>query len=66
MSARGKGRVVALTVPGTVCCIAVALAFDSYSFVIGNWSLQDSWNNNIIIPLLLAPGFFSLLLIKLR
>ena len=66
MSAQGKGRVVVLTVLGTLCCIAVALVFDSYNFETGHWSLQESWKNNIIIPLLLAPGFFSLLLIKLR
>lgn len=66
MSARGKGRVVAFATLGTLCCILVSLVFDSFSFETGQWSLSDRWVNNIIIPLLLAPGFFTFLLVKLR
>ncbi len=66
LSAGGKGRVVVFTILGTLCCIAVALAFDSYSFETGAWALKDRWMNNIVIPLILAPGFFAFLLAKLR
>ena len=66
LSAMGKGRVVAFTVLGTLFCVIVALGFDSYSFETGEWTLKDRWMNNIVIPLILAPGFFAFLLTKLR
>jgi diguanylate cyclase len=65
-SARGWPRVYVLTFVGTLICVAVAFAIDSYSFETGSWHLSDNWFNNIIIPLVLAPPFFFFLLFKLR
>lgn len=62
-SAKGRSRVVALTILGTLICIVAAYAIDSYS-------AEDGWQlggiNNLIIPLVLAPPFFYFLLSKLR
>jgi diguanylate cyclase len=66
LSAEGRPRVIVFTVLGTLCCIAVALIFDSYSFEEGRWRWGSDPVNNIIIPLLLAPPFFFYLLSKLR
>ena len=66
LSSKGWARVVVLTILGTLCCIAVAFVFDSYSFEEGRWRLGASPRNNVIIPLLLAPPFFFFLLAKLR
>lgn len=66
LSAKSSGRVVVLTLLGTLCCIAVALAFDSYSFQQGDWHWGDNPANDVIIPLILAPAFFFLLLSKMR
>jgi diguanylate cyclase (GGDEF)-like protein len=65
-SAKSWTRVIGLTVVGTVCCIAFALAFDSYSFEEGMWRWGARPQNNVIIPLLIAPPFFFYLLSKLR
>ncbi len=64
-SARGRARVYALTVLGTVFCIAVAFVFDSYSLSDG-WRWGSDPLNNLVIPLLVAPPFFFLLLSKMR
>lgn len=66
LSAVGWGRVVVLSILGTLCCIAVAFAIDSYSFETGTWRWGTQPFNNLIIPLLLAPPFFSYLLAKQR
>jgi len=66
LSALGRARVYLLTVLGTLLCIAVAIALDGYSFEDGTWSFGARWYNNIIIPLVLAPPLFYLLLSKLR
>ena len=58
-------KVYLLTALGTLVCIAIAMAIDSYSFEAG-WALEERWINNIIIPLVLAPPFFYLLLSKQR
>jgi diguanylate cyclase (GGDEF)-like protein len=63
-SAEKWPRVIILTVLGTLCCIAVAFAVDSFSFEHG-WQWGPRPLNNLIIPLLLAPPFFYLLT-KLR
>lgn len=55
-----------LSVLGTLCCIAVAFAIDSYSFETGAWRWGSQPLNNVIIPLVLAPPFFVYLLSKLR
>jgi diguanylate cyclase len=65
-SARGKPRIVAITALGTLVCIAVAFAIDSYSLESGNWRWGSNPINNVIIPLVLAPPFFLFLLAKLR
>lgn len=55
-----------LTAVGTLFCIVVAFAVDSYSFETGEWRWGEQPLNNLIIPLLLAPPFFYLLLSKMR
>ncbi|MCK7613317.1 GGDEF domain-containing protein [Roseibium sediminicola] len=65
-SARGRARVYVLTVLGTAVCIAVAFVVDSFSFETWTWRWGRDPHNNIIIPLLLAPFFFYLLLNKMR
>lgn len=64
-SAQGRSRVIALTILGTLVCIAFAFAYDSYSFEEG-WRWGGAPINNLVIPLVLAPPFFYLLLSKLR
>ena len=64
-SPRGRARVFLLTSIGTLVCIAVAFAFDSYSFEEG-WRWGGNPINNVIIPLVLAPPLFFVLLSKLR
>ena len=65
-SARGRARVWALTALGTAACIAVAFAVDSYSFETGRWRWGSDPLNNLLIPLILAPPFFFVLLDKMR
>jgi len=65
-SRKSWARVFALTALGTICCIAVALVYDSYSFSTGTWRWGGKPWNNVIIPLILAPPFFLFLLGKLR
>lgn len=66
LSARGKQRVYVLTAVGTLFCIVAAFAIDSYSFETGVWRFSAGAINNLIIPLVIAPPFFWLLLSKLR
>ena len=65
-SAKGWARVYALTALGTAACIAFSFAFDSYSFLSGTWQWGSDPINNLLIPLLIAPPFFFLLLNKMR
>lgn len=65
-SPRGWARVYAVTVMGTAICIAFSFAFDSYSFSSGTWRLGTDPQNNLLIPLLIAPPFFFLFLNKMR
>lgn len=65
-SSRGWARVYALTALGTVICIGVAFAFDSYSFENRTWRWGSDPINNVLIPLVLAPPFFFVLLSKMR
>lgn len=62
-SAESRARVVALTALGTLVCIAVAFAIDGYS---NDWQWGQSPWNNLLIPLVLAPPFFYLLLSRQR
>lgn len=65
-SARGRARVWALMALGTLVCIAVAFTFDSYEFSTGSWRWGQDPVNDLVIPLILAPPFFFLLLEKMR
>tara|TARA_B100000614_G_scaffold261441_1_gene291048 strand:+ start:9265 stop:10074 length:810 start_codon:yes stop_codon:yes gene_type:complete len=65
-SARGRARVWAFTAIGTAVCIAFAFAFDSYNFSSGGWNWGKDPFNNLVIPLLLAPPFFYMLLSKMQ
>ncbi len=64
-SPRGRGRVIGITIFGTLVCIAVAFAIDSYSIQEG-WRWGDAPINNLLIPLILAPPLLYFLLSKLR
>lgn len=66
LSPRGKGRVYLLTLLGTCFCIAFAYLIDGLSGETEAWSWDDKSINNLVIPLLLAPPFFYLLLSKMR
>ncbi len=66
LSARGWGRVILFTSLGTLVCILVAFAIDSYSFETGSWRWGSAPLNNVIIPLVLAPPLLLYLLSKLR
>ena len=66
LSARGWGRVILLSGLGTLVCILVSFAIDSFSFETGTWRWGNAPWNNAIIPLVLAPPFFVYLLSKLR
>ncbi len=65
-SPRGWVRTFALTVLGTVACMAFAFAFDSYSFSTGTWRWGSDPFNNFLIPALIAPPFFLFLLNNMR
>jgi diguanylate cyclase len=65
-SATGWARVYVFTALGTVVCIVFAFAFDSYSFSRGTWQFSDNAINNLLIPMLIAPPFFFVLLNKMR
>ncbi|WP_348063276.1 GGDEF domain-containing protein [Devosia sp.] len=65
-SKQGRARVYFLTFAGTLFCIAVALAFDNFSFETMQWRWAAAPINDVLIPLILAPPFFWFLLTKLR
>ena len=65
-SARGWPRTYALTVLGTVMCIAFTFALDSFSFTTGTWRWGSDPINNLLFPGLIAPPFFFFLLNKMR
>jgi diguanylate cyclase (GGDEF)-like protein len=65
-SARGRARVWALTALGTLLCIAVAFAVDSYDMATGDWRWGSDPINNFVIPVLLAPPCFFFMLDKMR
>ncbi|MBI1398625.1 GGDEF domain-containing protein [Hyphomonas sp.] len=65
-SSRGRARVFALMVLGTMVCIGVAFAVDSYDLASARWRWGADPINNLVIPLVLAPPFFFLLLEKMR
>lgn len=65
-SPRGWGRVVLVTALGTVLCIGVAFAIDSYSFQTHTWRWGADPLNNLVIPLVLGPPIIGLLLSRQR
>ncbi|CTQ54643.1 putative diguanylate cyclase YdaM [Roseibium album] len=65
-SAKGWPRVYIFTALGTSVCIAVAFAVDSFSLSTMTWRWGSDPINNLVIPLLVAPPFFLLLLSKMR
>ena len=65
-STYGRGRVWGGTLLGTIGCIAAAFAIDSYSWSKGEWELADSYINNLVIPVIVAPPLFYFLLSKVR
>jgi len=66
LSPTGAFRVYLFTGLGTLVCIGISFAIDGYTFETGRWTLGDRWINNLVIPLVLAPPFFYLLLSKQR
>lgn len=65
-SARGRARVWALMVLGTLVCIALAFAIDSFDFTTGRWRWGSDPVNNFVIPLVVAPPIFFFMLDKMR
>jgi diguanylate cyclase (GGDEF)-like protein len=65
-SARGRARTYVLTVLGTLTCIALTFALDSYSFTAGRWQWGSDPINDLVFPALIAPPFLFVLLNKMR
>lgn len=65
-SKRGKMRVYGLSAIGTLFCMAVAFGMDSISFSPFQWHGPLTPIHDVLVPLMLAPGFFGFLLFKLR
>lgn len=59
-------RVVAVTIVGTLGCIAVAFLVDSFSLADGGWRWSEEPWNNVIIPSIIAPPVLYFLLTKMR
>uniref|UniRef100_UPI00248E1720 GGDEF domain-containing protein n=1 Tax=Thalassobaculum salexigens TaxID=455360 RepID=UPI00248E1720 len=65
-SSKGRARVYAFTVLGTLVCIGFAFVFDGYSFKDGTWRWGSDPINNLLIPLILAPPLLFFILSKMR
>ncbi len=65
-SPQGRARVYLLTAVGTLICIAVSFAYDSYDWDTGLWHLGTRPFNNVVLPVILGVPFFYLLLSKMR
>ncbi len=59
-------RVAAATALGTFACIVIAFVLDSFSFSEWRWSLGSDPVKNILIPAVVAPPAFWILLTKVR
>lgn len=66
LSSTSLARVVSFSVAGTLLCISVAMAIDSFSFDTMTWRWGSDPLNNVIIPTVLAPPLLFLLLWKMR
>jgi diguanylate cyclase len=66
-SARSWGRVIAVTVLGTLACVAAALLVDSFNFAsLGEAARLRSIAVDVILPVVLAAPMLSFLMAKLR
>lgn len=66
-SPTGKARVIVGALVGTVICIVVAIAVDSFSFKgMTAEQIRTSLHNDIVIPMVLGGFFFYMLLSKMR
>lgn len=65
-SPRGRARVWALMALGTLTCIAFAFAVDSFDVATGRWRWGSDPINNFLIPAMIAPPIFFVLLDKMR
>jgi diguanylate cyclase len=65
-SARGRARVWTLMTLGTLVCIALAFAIDSFDIATGRWRWGSDPINNFIIPAIVAPPIFFFMLDKMR
>lgn len=65
-SVQTRRQVVVLTAAGTLLCIMVAFAIDSFSFEDRTFRLGVEPLKNVIIPLLLAPPILFVLLSRMR
>ncbi|MBL8580705.1 MAG: GGDEF domain-containing protein [Rhizobiaceae bacterium] len=65
-SARGWGRVILITVCGTLLCIAVPVAVDLLFMDFAPADLAKSLRNDVLLPLLLATPLLSAFSYKMR
>lgn len=66
LSSTSLARVVSGTVAGTLLCICIAMAIDSFSFGTMTWRWGSDPLNNVVIPAVLAPPLLFLLLWQMR
>jgi diguanylate cyclase (GGDEF)-like protein len=67
LSPRGWGRVIAMTVLGTLFCIVVAISLDQFNFAsLDAVQVQRAMWMNIVVPLLLAGPLLFFFSVKLR
>ncbi|WP_292665275.1 diguanylate cyclase [Mesorhizobium sp.] len=67
LSPTSWGRVVAVTVAGTVVCIAAAFFVDSFNFpYLSPEALWRAQLTDLLLPLVLAGSFFFFLMWKMR
>jgi len=67
LSPRGWGRVILVTVPGTLFCIAVTIYLDQFSFAsLDAAQVQRALLTDVLVPLLLAGPLLFFFSYKLR
>lgn len=66
ISATSRARVYLLTLAGTLLCIGIAFAIDSFSLATMSWRWGSDPLNNALIPGVLAPPLLFLLLSQMR
>ena len=65
-SARGWGRVVAVTTIGTLVCIAVPVCVDLFLMDFTGDNLKQSLRNDVLLPIILAVPLLGALSWKMR